>query len=272
MNRRVIAVIAAVVLALAGTVAVSAYVRGADARALAGQQVVQVYVADKLVPAGTKLQDAVDSGLIKQEPVAAKGAPEGSLTSTNVLADSSSVAVSDIQPGELVLSSRFGAQAAVTSALTIPDGKMAVSLALLDPAHVGSFVKPGSHIVIFDTFNIRSTVGPALPSGDHISDDFKKVRATRVLLADVQVLAVGATSASASLPSDNSGNQATGNQTTGTQTAQTTTLFTLAVDQTAAEALVQGLQTGTLYFGLLNDSSTVTPDAGVNDLTLFNAK
>ncbi len=274
MNRRVIAVVVSVLLALVGTAAVSAYVHGADARALAGQQVVQVYVAAKMVPAGTTLQDAVDSGLITQESVAAKGAPEGSLSSANVLADSSSIAVSDIQPGELVLSNRFGAQTAVASALALPDGMMAVSLALQDPAHVGSFVQPGSKIAIFDTFNVRGTVkGAAVPSGDHLSDDYTKFRATRVLLPKVQVLAVGSTSSSPAQSGDQGGSSST-SSTSGNQTAQTqtTTLYTVAVDQAQAEALVQAIQTGTLYFALLNDSSTVTAGPGISDLTLFNAK
>jgi pilus assembly protein CpaB len=271
MNRRVIAVVVAVVLALAGTAAVSVYVRNADSRALAGQQTVEVYVAQKLVPAGTSLHDAVDNSLITLELVSAKGVPAGSLTAAHS-GDESSVAVSDIQPGELVLDSRFGAQAASTSALPVPDGMMAVSLALQDPAHVGSFVTPGSKIAIFDTFNVLGMVaGKAVPSGDHLTDDFKKNRATRILLPKVEVLAVGATSTSSSSTATQSGDQTNGTPSTGNQTAQST-LFTVAVDQAQAEALVHAIQTGTLYFALLADSSTVTPDAGVNDLTLFNVK
>ena len=268
MNRRVIAVFLAVVLALAGTAAVSLYVRGADQRALAGQQTVQVYVAQKLVPAGTTLQDAVAQNLITRELVAAKAVPAGSLTGISA-ADHSNVAMSDIQPGELVLTSRFGAQAANSSPLPIPVGDMAVSLSLQDPAHVGSFVTPGSKIAIFDTFNVQSWVaGSAIPSGDHLVDDFKKNRATRVLLPNVEVLAVGTTTASAGSSTDQSG----GNQTSGNQTAQALTLFTVAVNQAQAEALVHGIQTGTLYFALLTDSSKISPDAGVSDLTLFNSR
>ncbi len=272
MNRRVIAVVLAVVLALAGTAAVSVYVRSADQRALAGQQAVEVYVAQKAVPAGTTLQDAVDQGLISRELVSAKGVPTGSLTSVYAVGQSS-VAVSDIQPGELVLESRFGAQVAVKSALPIPNGKMAVSVALQDPAHVGSFVTPGAKIAIFDTFNVQGLVaGKPIPAGDHITDDFKKNRATRVLLSDVEVLAVGQTTVSGSQGGTDGTGQTNGSQTSGNQTVQTTTLFTVAVDQAQAEALVHGIQTGTLYFALLTDSSTITPDSGVNDLTLFNAK
>jgi pilus assembly protein CpaB len=233
---------------------------------------VEVYVAHDLVPAGTTLQDAISQDLITRELVSAKGVPAGSLTSVSA-SDDSSVAVSDIQPGELVLASRFGAQAAATSPLPIPDGDVAVSLALQDPAHVGSFVTPGSQIAIFDTFNARGTVaGANVPSGDHLADDFSKVRATRVLLPKVEVLAVGSTSAPSSQTGAQNGAQANGSQANGNQTAQTTTLFTVAVDQADAEALVQGVQTGTLYFALLNGSSKIAAGPGVSDLNLFSAR
>jgi len=46
-------------------------------------------------------------------------------------------------------------------------------------------------------------------------------------------------------------------------------LITVAVDQKGAAKLVQGIQTGTLYFALLTDSSQVTAGSGVTDRNLF---
>jgi pilus assembly protein CpaB len=34
----------------------------------------------------------------------------------------------------------------------VPAGQVAVSLSLSDPGRVGTFVTPGSHIVLFDTY------------------------------------------------------------------------------------------------------------------------
>ena len=53
MKRSVIAVVAAAVLAVLGCLAVLVYVKGADARALAGKRAVSVVVATKRIPAGT---------------------------------------------------------------------------------------------------------------------------------------------------------------------------------------------------------------------------
>ena len=53
MRRRLIAAFAALVLLFAGTVVLLAYVRGADARALAGVRTTEVLVADQVIPEGT---------------------------------------------------------------------------------------------------------------------------------------------------------------------------------------------------------------------------
>ena len=263
MNRRVAAVVLAVVFALAGTAAVFAYVKTADNRAVAGQQPVEVYVATQLVPAGTSLQDAVTKDLITQEMVASKGVPSTPEPTVSPVT-AQQVAVSDIQPGEMVLAGRFASKAASTTPLAIPAGDMAVSVALTDPAHVGAFVTAGSQIAIFDTFNVQKVAG-LTPSGDHLQDGFDKTRATRLLLSKVTVLAVGASTTA----QDPTASSQTSTQANGNQGPQVTTLYTVAVTQAQAEALIHAAQTGTMYMALLTDASTVTTDAGVSDGNLF---
>jgi pilus assembly protein CpaB len=266
MNRRVTAVVVAVLLALLGTAAVLAYVRSADNRAVAGQEPVEVYVAQKFVPAGTSLSDAVADDLISQEQVAAKGVPSTPLP-TMSSSTAQLVAVSDIQPGELVLADRFGSQPASKTPLKIPAGQMAVTVALTDPAHVGPFVTAGSQIVVFDTFNVQHALG-VTPAGDHIQDGYDKTRATRILVSKVTVLAVGASTTAQDPTTLQQAAQTNG----AAQGPQATTMYTLAVTQSQAELLVHGTQTGTLYFALLTDASTVTTDGGVNDRNLFESR
>jgi pilus assembly protein CpaB len=265
----------AVLLAVLGTVAVYGYVHKADERAVAGQQPVEVYVAKADVPAGTSLKDAVDQGLIEKELVASKGVPGSPLSAVTPTTESL-VATSEISPGELVLADRFGTQTVSTTGLAIPSGMMAVSVKLEDPARVGDFLTVGSEIAIFDTFNVQTADrSDVTPAGDHIQDFFPKTRATRVLLPKVKVIAVGATTSSASTSSSSSsggkGTQNVGLASTssGSGPAQTDVLITVAVDQHQAAKLVQGIQTGTLYFALLTDSSEVTPGSGVTDRNLF---
>lgn len=277
MKRRIVAVTVAVLLAVLGTVAVYGYVHKADERAVAGQQPVEVYVAKADVPAGTTLKDAVDQDLIERQLVAAKGVPSSPLSEVTPTTESL-VATTEIAPGELVLSDRFGTQAVASTGLAIPSGKMAVSVKLEDPARVGDFLTVGSEIAIFDTFNVQTADrSDVTPAGDHLQDFFPKTRATRVLLERVKVIAVGATtssggSTSSSSSSGGSGTQnvglaSTSSSSTGAQNADV--LITVAVDQKQAAKLVQGIQTGTLYFALLTDSSDVTAGSGVTDRNLF---
>ena len=62
MRRRLLAAFAALVLLVVGTAVLVAYVRGADARALAGARTVEVLVVDELIPEGTSGRALADLG------------------------------------------------------------------------------------------------------------------------------------------------------------------------------------------------------------------
>ncbi|MGN6634870.1 MAG: Flp pilus assembly protein CpaB [Oryzihumus sp.] len=247
MGRRVLAVLAAVVVALVGVVAVLLYAKGADSRAVAGQKPVDVYVAQQVVPAGTTAGDAVANGLIARTQVAAKAVPTGALTAVD---DKTSklLALNDIAPGELVLSSRFGTTPLGQKALQVPDGQVAVAVQLSDPARVGTFVTPGSHIVIYDTYS--SAGGSA--SG---------AKQTQVLLDDVLVIAMGSSSLT---PVQGQAQQSQAQQS-GTPSA----LVTVALAPDTAVKLVHGIQTGELYLGLRGTDAKVQGTKAVTDTTLF---
>ena len=65
MRRRVVLIVAAVLLALAGTGALWAYVAGAEARALSGKEAVEVLVAADAIPAGTSFEEAQQQNLVE---------------------------------------------------------------------------------------------------------------------------------------------------------------------------------------------------------------
>ena len=246
MGRRVIAVLAAMLIGLVGVAAVMLYAGGADARAVAGQQLQTVYVAQALVPAGTSAADAVAKGLMLPTKIAAKGVPSGALTSVNA-ATGKLVALTDITAGEFVVSSRFGTTPTGQKAIQVPDGQVAVSIALSDTARVGTFVVPGSRIVIFDTYTPPAAAAAAA------------TKVTRVLLDNVLVIAVGSTSLA----------PASG-QTASAQTqAASGALVTVALPPDTAAKLVQGIQTGTLYAGLSGTDTKANLAQIVSDATLF---
>ena len=73
MKRRIIAAVAAVILAGVAAFGLFTYVRGADARAMAGQETIEVLVVTKAVPKGTTaegLTKSVESKLLPQTAVA----------------------------------------------------------------------------------------------------------------------------------------------------------------------------------------------------------
>src|SRR4029453_6722740 len=150
MGRRIIAITAAVLLALVGVVAVVLYANGADQRAVASAQPRTVFISAQAVPAGTTLNDAIAGGLIVETTLPAKSVPVGSLTA--VTEDNKNLlAVSEIAPGEYIQTARFGTTPQGSQAIRVPSGQIAMSLTLSDPARVGTFVAPGSHIVLYDT-------------------------------------------------------------------------------------------------------------------------
>lgn len=251
MGRRLIAVMAAVVIALFGAVAVFAYARGADQRAVAGQQPVPVFVAQKVIPAGTSAGDALRGGLLVETRIPAKALPAGALSKVDD-ATAKLLALTDIAPGEYVLASRFGTTPMGQKALQVPDGQVALAVNLSDPARVGSFITPGSHIVIYDSYT---------PGGGSASSNASGPgRETQVLLDDVLVIAVGASSLT---PVQGSAQQQG-------QQAAPSALVTVALPPATAVKLVHGIQTGSLYAGLRGTDAKVDGTQGVTDASLFS--
>jgi pilus assembly protein CpaB len=233
-------IVAALIAAL-GTGMVFLYVRGADSRAEATQQPVQVLKAVTRIEPGEQISKAQAEGKIQLGTVPRKQVLTGAVNSISSLGDE--VALSTIYPNEQIIAGKFGA-AGDQSNLTIPNGNIAISVTLSDTGRVAGFVSPGNLVAIFA--GTGST-------GDGDS--------TRLLLPKVQVIAVGATTV-------------VSKTTTSAAGAQTTeqlpkTLFTLSVNQRQAEKVMFASTHGELSFGLLNDKSKVAADSGVSARNLF---
>lgn len=256
--KRSLVVLAALLLAVLGAVAVLAYARSADERALVGQESVEVYVSTREVPAGTTAQDAVERGLLQTSLVAAKGVPDGALT--DVTDDMAShVAMSSIAPGEIVLARRFGTQTSGQTALVVPEGMVAVTVQLSDPGRVGPFLRPGSEIALYHTTEAESEAAREGQDGQELTAEED---VTRVLLPKVEVLAVGNTTlGTAQTP--------TGDEEEPAEEVPTA-LVTLALRPQDGQRLVHGVQTGTLYAALLG-SGTEVPAGAIDDGLLFAA-
>jgi pilus assembly protein CpaB len=248
MGRRVMAVLAAMLVGLIGVAVVLLYASGADARAVADQKPQTVFIAQERVPAGVSAADAVAKGLMVQTKIAAKGVPVGALTKVNA-SNGKLVALTDIAQGDFVVASRFGTTPLGQKAIQVPDGQVAISMSLSDPGRVGTFVTPGSRIVIYDTYV------PAVAAKGVIAG----AKATQVLLDDVLVIAVGTTSLTPTAAPDGSA-----------QASPAGALVTVALPPATAGKLVHGIQTGTLYAALRGAATKADLGQVVSDSTLFS--
>src|SRR4051794_21596166 len=155
--RRLLAALAALVLALVGAVVLVAYVRGADARALAGVQTVEVLVVDQPVPAGTPGDQLAE--LVRADLVPAKSAVPGRVTSLASLAGK--VAAVDLQPGEQLLASRFADPGSPRAAGTVevPAGDQEVSVLLEPERAIGGRVAAGDTVGVYVSITLPDGTG-----------------------------------------------------------------------------------------------------------------
>lgn len=245
MGRRTVLLIVAALIAALGTTMVFLYVRGADSRAEAGQQPMQVLKAVTQIDAGQTLGEALAAGKVALGSVPNKQLLVGAVNSVAGLKDQ--VALSTIYPNEQIVTAKFGAPGNQT-VLSIPDGNIAISVNLSDTGRVAGFVTPGADVAIF-----ASTQSDAAAKGGGDS--------TRLLLAKVPVIAVGATTTISRTTTDAAGAQ--------TVEQLPKTLFTLSVNQGDAEKVMFASTHGELTFGLLNKTSKVAAGPGVTAKNLF---
>ncbi|MGH3713627.1 MAG: Flp pilus assembly protein CpaB [Micromonosporaceae bacterium] len=266
MIRRVVAIVIAVVLAVVGTVLVLGYVKTADARAIAGKQAVQVLVAKERIPAGTSVAKIRANDLVEKVTMPASTVPASAIGGFEKSADDL-VVTAEVQASQLLLRGMFSEKVKSTGGLSIPKGKIAVSVQLETPEQVAGFVRPGTTIAIFNTFNMidrthRESNGEGLRLKDGVN------QATKMLLPKVEVIAVGAYGTPGTKTSDGKTTKATAeNKQKASQLGLL--VVTVAVTQAEAERLVHALRTSSLYLALVTDDSDVKPGAGVDNHSLF---
>jgi pilus assembly protein CpaB len=233
-----LAAFAALVLALVGTVVLVAYVRGADSRALAGVQTVDVLVVQQPVPAGTAAAEL--AGLVGIEQVPAKAAVQGRVTDLAELAGQ--VATVDLQPGEQVLAARFAGPDDLQAPGTVPApaGAEEVSVLLEPQRAVGGRLVAGDTVGVFVSLDSSASTHIILH---------------RVLVTQVQ---------GAPAPAETSADVETASA--GSVAPTGSVMVTLAVTAEEAEGVVFGAEHGTLWLSLepegtdVDGTEVVTPD------------
>jgi pilus assembly protein CpaB len=234
LRRRLLAALAALVLAATGAVVLLAYVRGADARALAGVQTVDVLVVDRPVAEGTPGEALAE--LVRTERLPAKAAVPGAVTDLGELAGR--VATVDLQPGEQLLAARFAVpeDLGVPGTVPAPEGAAEVSLLLEPQRAVGGRLEAG------DTVGVVVSIGEGKETGDTGSVIHK------VLVTEVQGAPVPGTE-------DSAESDETETASSGSAVPQQSLMITLAVTAAQAEAVVYGMEQGSVWLTLENEDA-----------------
>ncbi|GAA4283036.1 hypothetical protein GCM10022261_05670 [Brevibacterium daeguense] len=143
VSRRILAAVAAVLLAGVGALLVFAYVAGAEQRALARLDPVEVYVISEPVPTGTPAEALGETVTVKSLP--AEAVVPGAVTDLDEL--SGLVTVTDLQPGEQLLAARFAVPSDAT--VVVPEGMHEVSFLLDSQRVLGGNLTPGATVGVF---------------------------------------------------------------------------------------------------------------------------
>lgn len=260
MSRRLTGFTVAVLLALVGTAALGVYVNSAERRALAGQELVEVYVVRAPIPSGTAAEDI--SGLVGVEQVPVKVQAAGAVTSLPVLAGQ--VVAVDLVPGEQLVTSRFVQRSQFAdrqAGVDVPEDMVEVTLELDSQRAVGGLLEAGQTVAVlasFDPLGQSQTAVPVdgktvpIPAAAVSGLGGETANSTDLLLRKVLVTAVQAPAADAAL---DKAQQLT--------TAPGETIFvTLAVRPFDAERLVFTAEFGSVWLAVERETVPDTDEPG----------
>jgi pilus assembly protein CpaB len=270
-KRRITGILAALVLAIIGTVALVGYVQSAKDKAVGTEALVDVYVVDKLVPKGAEAATIKSSVSLEHIPTRLK--QEGVITDLADVGDN--VAATDLQPGDQLLEARLAPKAQVTEEVT---DKVQISFLLDAERAVGGSLQKGDLVGVylsFEPFDLDTAqptdttvvADPAVdPAAAIIGDTTtttappkKSPNMTRMEFQHVLVTNVHTTEAPV--------NADTKDTTAVEQVTAAHYVVTLALSPEQSERLVFATEFGHVW--LSNDPATVSDD-GTRLITLGN--
>ena len=277
-KRRIVGLVAAMLLALVGTVSLVTYVRSAKDKAVAQEALVDVYVVDTFVPKGAD-PDTIRSS-VEIEQVPARLMQTGAVTDLEVIGDQ--VAASDLQPGDQLLAARLGLVESVSDEVT---DKVQISTLLEAQRAVGGAIQKGDLVgvyVSFDPFNTdeageaggstdaaeatavdafgtvsTEATSPEESAGPAKTPNVSRLEFRNVLVTNVQTTSAPVAAVTADTESDD---EATIAQVSGTQY-----VVTLAMSPEQSERFVFATEFGRVWLSL--DPAGVDDD-GTRPVTL----
>lgn len=256
VRSRAIGVVAAVILALAGTYILAAYVRGAERRALAGEKTVEVLVVKDKVPAGTPVEQLASKTVTELVPVKVQAV--GSVAALTDLAGQ--VTAVELVPGEQLVSTRFQTPEvfAAQREVTVPPGLLEVTIELEPERAVGGELRPGSTVAVlasFDPFEVGPVGGdPAQPAP--ATETARTFNTTHIILHKVLVTNVQAPQRATSVRPNTQTSQPDTDQPELAPSGNL--LITLAIDAPSVERVVFTAEHGSLWLAVESTEASET--------------
>lgn len=258
MNRKWVGVALAVALAAVGTWVIVSFVRGAENRALEGQETVAVLVVDSEIPAGTAAEDI--SGQVHVELVPSNVQAHGSLEDIAALKTLEGLVASvDLLPGEQVIVGRFVATEVLDDQdqIEIADDMIEVTLSLSPERAIGGRVRPGDEVSVLASFEAQSGASPLADdtAGSTAGTTSDAPSTTHIILGSVVVTSVQVEELPRRNTSEESGTASLELAPTGQL------LVTLATEPANAERLIFTAEFGRVW---LADASQLSAVADTN--------
>lgn len=171
MQRRILATIVAFALAAVGAVLLISYVGGADDRARADEETVQVLVADAAIPRGTPANQLEAKVSLAEVPKRLVPDLEGRITDLAELGDTPTATA--MLAGDQLSRTRFAGDDAVGK--TRDDGRQAVSLTLEAQRAVGGVLDDGDRVAIY-----RTRTADGISTSELLHENVEVIRASDV--------------------------------------------------------------------------------------------
>lgn len=246
MKSRLLGGIAALVLAVIGTVLLVVYVQGADSRAAQGLEPVDVLVVKESVPAGTKAADLIK--YVQSEAIPQSAVPDGALRSLDEQAGR--VTSVDLEAGEQLLASRLvDPKELVPGTVPVPEGMEEVTLLLSPERILGGRLEAGDSVTVYTSFRAEDS----MPADAPVPAEVKGWKqSTGLLFHDVLITAVQKAAPDTKKPETT---DSSGSADSKVEMPNGSAYVTVARSDADAAKLVFGAEFGTIWLAKQTDSS-----------------
>ncbi|WP_445153708.1 Flp pilus assembly protein CpaB [Arthrobacter sp. Hor0625] len=263
MKTRLLGGIAALIVAIIGTVLLVSYVQNADKRAMAGTETESVYVVQQAIPAGATADKIAASVSRKEVPKAALA----SNTVTDLASLGSKVAAVALVPGEQLISSRMVDEQSFLgpSRVQVPAGLQELTLKLPIERVAGGKVNAGDTVGVFLSLE-SATAGANGQKASKTQLSFHKVLVTAAQFSD------GAAAQTAAGTAGTAGTTQASSTTGSSSTkvpSDRTYLITLARNSADAERIVFAAEFGKVYLSKEPQNAAETGASYVDSSRLF---